>query len=59
MNPWIVFVSDYRKKHPNLSYKEALKRASLRYRQKGGAKTATHTMPDGTVMPGKMHEKNK
>jgi hypothetical protein len=44
-NAWLIHVADHRKKHPNISYSEALKQASKTYTkapkkkktQKGGA----------------------
>lgn len=33
-NPWIEFVKEYRIKHPKLSYKEALSKASKVYKKK-------------------------
>ncbi len=33
-NPWLIHVRAYRKKHPNLSYKEVLERASKTYYSK-------------------------
>ena len=38
-NVWITFLSAYRKKHPKLSMKAAMKAAAVEYRKKkGGAK---------------------
>ena len=34
VNPWIKFVKDYRKKHPSLSYKEALTKAAAQYKKR-------------------------
>jgi hypothetical protein len=37
-NPWLVFLAKYRKMNPGLSYKEAMKEASVAYNAvKGGA----------------------
>ena len=39
MNPWISFLSSYRKSHPKLSMKQAMKSGAVEYRKKkGGAK---------------------
>lgn len=38
-NSWITYVSEFRKKHPELSYKQCLRQASASYKQsksKGG-----------------------
>jgi hypothetical protein len=48
---WITHVKKYAAEN-NVSYKEALSKASASYK-KGGA--ATHMMPDGTIMKGKTH----
>jgi hypothetical protein len=39
-NPWLKFLSDYRKKHSGMSLKQAMKAASTEYRKgsKGKAK---------------------
>ena len=38
-NPWLTFVNAYRKKNPNLSYKEVLKKAKVEYKKtKSGKK---------------------
>jgi len=33
-NPWIVYVNKFRAKHPKMSYKQALKKASQTYKKK-------------------------
>lgn len=35
-NPWLEYVREYREKHPEISYKEALKAASKSYRKMTG-----------------------
>ena len=49
---WITHVKKYAKDN-NISYKEALSKASPSYKKGSGE---THTMPDGTVMKGKTHK---
>ena len=38
MNPWLIHVENFRKKHPKMSYKEALQQARKTYKptKKGG-----------------------
>ena len=39
MNPWISFLATFRKSHPKLSMKAAMKEGAVAYRkQKGGKK---------------------
>ena len=35
-NSWITYVSEFRKKHPELSYKQCLRHASASYKQSEG-----------------------
>ena len=41
-NPWIAFLASYRKKHPKLSMKAAMKSGAIEYRKQsaGGKKKA-------------------
>ena len=32
-NPWLQYIKLYRKEHPNLSYKDAMKKAAVSYRK--------------------------
>ena len=38
-NPWIDFLSSYRKKHPKMSMKQAMKSAASEYKKKGRKKS--------------------
>jgi hypothetical protein len=37
-NPWIDFLSKYRKSHPKLSMKDCMKKAATEYRKQKGKK---------------------
>ena len=54
-NPFIEYVKEWRKKNPNVSYKDALKKAAVDYKKD---KSGTHSMPDGSLMTGKTHSKD-
>ena len=34
MNPWIAFLKEFRRQHPQLSLKECMKQASKAYKKK-------------------------
>jgi hypothetical protein len=45
-NPWLTHVADYRKKHPNLSYKQVLTQAKASY--SGSTKAPKKTVKSGS-----------
>jgi hypothetical protein len=51
-NPWLTHVSEYRKKHPNLSYKEVLVSAKSSYKPVGKKKKQHGKREMGAVAAG-------
>ena len=37
-NPWLAFLSAFRKKNPSLSMKQAMKQGAIKYRSQKGSK---------------------
>jgi hypothetical protein len=44
-NPWLSFLSEYRKKHKGMSLKQAMKSASAEYKKKNGTKKPKKKKP--------------
>ena len=38
-NKWVSFLNAYRKRHPKLSMKQAMRQGAVEYRKSGAAKT--------------------
>jgi len=71
MNPWLLHVEEFRKKHPNMSYKEVLQKAKVTYHPlrkkkgagfldtiKGALNSAANLVADQSInklMPGELH----
>ena len=66
MNAWLLHVEQFRKKNPNMSYKEILQKAKLTYKKgagfldviKGALNGAANLVADQSInklMPGELH----